>query len=79
MRESARKSALVERNVTQIDWDEIISGFLSLSSSQDHSRTQVGKDFKEVMGVSCEVRPVTQAFIQLGLLILQDQVLNSES
>lgn len=68
MRESARKSALVERNVTQIDWDEIISGFLSLSSSQDHSRTQVGKDFKEVMGVSCEVRPGYSGLYPIGIV-----------
>lgn len=68
MRESARKSALVERNVTQIDSDEIISGFLSLSSSQDHSRTQVGKDFKEVMGVSCEVRPGYSGLYPIGIV-----------
>lgn len=68
MRESARKSALVERNVTQIDSDEIISGFLSLSSSQDHSRTQVGKDFKEVMGVSCEVRPGYSGLYPVGIV-----------
>lgn len=68
MRESARKSALVERNVTQIDSDKIISGFLSLSSSQDHSRTQVGKDFKEVMGVSCEVRPGYSGLYPIGIV-----------
>lgn len=52
-----KKSALLEGNVTQINLVKIISSFLSLSSSQDHRRAQIGKDFKDIMGVSCEVRP----------------------
>lgn len=57
MIESARKLPLLEGNITWINLVKIISTFLSLSSSQDHRRTGVGKDFREVMGVSCEVRP----------------------
>lgn len=68
MRESARKSALLEGNVTWINLDEIISSFLSLSSSQDHRRTQVGKDFREVMGVSCEVRPGYSGLYPVGIV-----------
>lgn len=68
MRESARKSALLERNATQINLDKIISTFLSRLSSQDHRRTQVGKDFKEVMGVSCEVRPGYSGLYPVGIV-----------
>lgn len=57
MIESARKLPLLDRNVTWINLAKIISSFLSLSSSQEHRRTRVAKDFREDMGVGCEVRP----------------------
>lgn len=68
MIESSRKSALLEGNVTWINLVEIISSFLSLSSSEDHRRTRVGKDIKEVMGVSCEVRPGYSGLYAVGIV-----------
>lgn len=62
MIESARKLPLLEGNVTWINLVKMISSFLSLSSSQDHRRTRVGKDFRELM-VSCEVRAGNSAGI----------------
>lgn len=63
MRASARKLALLEENVTQIKLDKIISSFRSLSNSQDHRRTRVGKDFKgghggQLWGQTTLLRPL---------------------
>lgn len=68
MIESARKLPLLEGNVTWINLVKIISSFLSLSSSQDHRRTRVGKDFREIMGLSCEVRPGNSGLYPVGIV-----------
>lgn len=65
--------------------NKIISSFPNLPSSWDHRIIQVGKDFKEVNspdlkpGSAIRSDQLTQGFIESGFLILQDQVLNSES